>query len=330
MDTLQVERTRKHGMKVVHGLEGLGSGLARSVLTIGNFDGVHRAHARLVARARQLAAGSDTPVVVLTFDPHPSSIVAPSKTPPRLMPIDHRVKYLEQAGANMVVIARSNTSLLGMEAEVFIADIITGLFHPTHIVEGPSFGFGRGRKGNAELLHTVAGRFGFQVDIVDPMMIELENDNLMISSSLIRSLLISGKVSQAAACLGRSYTLVGRVVEGERRGRTIGFPTVNLAVEDQLIPGDGVYAGRAHVDDDIHSAAISVGNKATFGEREQAVEAHLLDFDGDLYGHSIGLEFNRRLRDQQAFDSTDALTAQLRRDVVETRRTHDAHQATTP
>ncbi len=316
-------------MKVVYGLDGLGSGLARSVLTIGNYDGVHRAHAQLIARARQQASGSDTPVVVLTFDPHPLSVVAPSKTPPRLMPVEQRVKYLEQAGADMVVIAKSDPGLLGMEAEAFIADIIVRLFHPTHIVEGPSFGFGRGRKGNAELLRTVAGKYGFHVDIVDPITIELDDETLMISSSLIRSLLISGNVTQAAACLGRSYALLGRVVEGERRGHTIGFPTANLAVDDQLIPGDGVYAGRARIDDDIHSAAISVGNKATFGGHEQTVEAHLLDFDGDLYGHSISLEFDRRLRDQQAFNSADALTTQLRRDVEETRRTHNAHEAPT-
>lgn len=308
-------------VEVLHGLEALDPPLARSVLTVGNYDGVHRAHQELLAQAKALAAGTSAPVVVLTFEPHPMTVVAPKKTPLRLMSLDERLRWLARAGAHKIVVAKSEPALLNLEAERFVEEVLVRRFHPTHIVEGPSFGFGRGRKGDPELLRRLAGRFGFSVRVVEPMMVCIEGCGTpMVSSSLIRRFLTQGRVDEAAQCLGRPYALFGDVVEGDRRGRTIGVPTANVAVADQLVPADGVYAGRAVVPGGTHAAAISIGCTPTFDGVERRIEAHLLDFHGDLYGASVRLEFESRVRDQHAFDSPDALAQQLQRDIEDVRR----------
>jgi riboflavin kinase/FMN adenylyltransferase len=311
-------------VKVLHGLETLKTPLAQSVLTVGNFDGVHRAHQQLLAQAGLFAANTGGPVVVLTFEPHPLSIVAPSKAPPRLSTADDKLHYLAKAGADLVVVARSEPALLNLEAEAFIEDILLEKFHPTHVVEGPSFGFGRGRKGTPELLRQVAGRAGCEVYILGPVTLQIDcGETLMVSSSMIRRLLTAGKVRRAGLCLGRAYTVTGCVVAGDGRGRSIGFPTANLEGCEQLIPGDGVYAGEVFVGEDRHPAAISIGHKPTFGGDTRAVEAYLLDFDGDLYGQPIRVAFHRRLRGQQKYESTEALVAQMERDVDAVRESGD-------
>ena len=312
-------------MKVLQGLEALDPPLKQVVLTIGNFDGFHRAHQRLLARARTLAGEGGHPLVVLTFEPHPLTIVAPDKAPARLATSDEKLRLLADAGADITVVARSEPKLLSQTAEQFVEDVLIRLFQPTHIVEGPSFGFGRGREGTPELLRRVASTFGVEVEIVEPVTLTLRDDEiLMVSSSLIRSLIVNGRVDEASRCLARAYAVDGIVIEGDRRGRTIGFPTANLGDVQQLLPGDGVYAGRAMVDDRSCPAAISIGCTPTFGEGNRQLEAHLLDFDDDIYGRSIRLEFDRRLRDQCAFASAAELTEQLRRDVEAVRTGADS------
>ena len=303
-------------MRVVKGLERLDPPLVHSVLTIGNFDGVHRAHQQLLAQAGLFAANTGGPVAVLTFEPHPLTVVNSANAPQRLSTVEQKIGYLADAGADIVVLARSEPGLLGIEAERFIEDVIVRKFHPTHLIEGPSFGFGRGRRGTPELLRRIVPRFDCEVHIVEPVTVQIEQgETLLVSSSLIRHLLSEGKVRRAALCLGRPYTISGEVTDGDRRGRTIGFPTANLVVPDQLIPGDGVYAGRALAGDRNYLAAISIGHAPTFSGTERRIEAHLLDFTSDLYGQSVQLGFERRLREQRTFDSPEALVEQLRRDV---------------
>jgi riboflavin kinase/FMN adenylyltransferase len=211
-----------------------------------------------------------------------------------------------------------------MEAERFVEEVVVRRFRPTHIVEGPSFGFGRGRKGTAELLRRVASRFDCEVHVLEPVTLQVDQgETLLVSSSLIRRLLEEGKVRRAGLCMGRPYALTGKVVEGDRRGRVLGFPTANLAPSDQLVPGDGVYAGRAAVGDESYLAAISIGDTPTFGGARKLFEAHLLDFDGDLYGETMQIKFGRLLRRQRAFDSAEALVEQMRRDISDVRT--DAH-----
>jgi riboflavin kinase/FMN adenylyltransferase len=311
-------------MRVIHSLTALELPLARSIVSIGNFDGVHRAHQQLLAQAGLFAANTGGPVVVLTFEPHPLTIVAPSKTPARLSSPDEKLRLLAGAGADITVVAKSEPGLLGLEAERFVEEVIWKQFHPTHIVEGPSFGFGRQRQGTPETLRRIAARFGCEVHIVAPVSLQIEEGvTLMVSSSLIRALLGEGKVRRAALCLGRNYSLTGTVVPGAGRGRALGFPTANLSVSEQLIPANGVYAGRALVEEKTYPCAISIGDTPTFGGGKHQVEAFLLDFDRDLYGASIRIEFTRLLRAQQAFASPDALVSQLHLDVEAVRGVPD-------
>ncbi|MFQ5414525.1 MAG: bifunctional riboflavin kinase/FAD synthetase [Phycisphaerae bacterium] len=313
-------------MKVYHGLETITPPIERAVLTIGNFDGVHRAHQQLLAQAGLFAANTRGRVVVMTFDPHPLSVVAPERAPERLSPPDEKLRLLQEAGADIVVVARSDTALLGLEAEAFVRRVIVERFHPTHVVEGPSFGFGRGRAGDPALLRRLSDTYGFAVHIVEPVLLEVDaGASALVSSSLVRRLLGDGRVHRAALCLGRPYTLIGRVVRGRQRGRNLGFPTANVAVTGQLLPADGVYAGQVVVAKPIppesarYAAAVSIGTAPTFGDGHRVVEAHLLAFDGDLYGRDIRVELIRWLRPQRRFDSAEALTEQLRRDAAAVR-----------
>jgi riboflavin kinase/FMN adenylyltransferase len=303
-------------VKVLYGLEKLEPPLQQSVLTIGNFDGVHRAHQQLLAQACLFAANTGGPVVVMTLEPHPLSVVGDRKTPPRLSPLEQKLELLEDQGADLVVVARSEPALLEIEADRFVEEIVVKRFHPTHLVEGPSFGFGRGRKGTSQLLQRLGPKHSFEVHIVDPISLQIEQGEMvMVSSSLVRRLLLEGRVRRAALCLGRPYSLFGEVVTGASRGRSLGFPTANVAVGDQLIPGDGVFAGRAMIGVAKYLAAISIGHTPTFSDGRRQVEAFLLDFDGGIYGERIQIEFHHRIRDQHKFESPAALVAQLRRDV---------------
>ena len=314
-------------------------------LTIGNFDGVHLGHREIIARARS-AAGEATGVAVqtavLTFEPHPLSVVAPAKAPPRLTPLPEKLDQLAAAGAEFVVVAKANRDLLGLTPQQFIERVV-GRIQPRHIVEGASFGFGRGRSGTIETLRQLGREYGFEVVTVDTVRVEIDRETTVeVSSSIIRRLIAEGQTEQAALCLGRPYALIGKVVAGTGRGKRLGFPTANMTAADQLIPADGVYAGFAstpshrlspavaakrNVRASSWPAAISIGTTPTFensdpkhGPKERQIEAHLLDADTDLYGREIRLEFGRWLRSQEKFASATALIDQIARDVEAVRR----------
>jgi len=309
-------------VKVIYGLETVDPSMSGSVLTIGNFDGVNRAHQQLLAQAGMLAADGNRPVVVLTFEPHPLTLLAPHQAPKLLTPRAEKTRLLGEAGADCVVIAEVTPKFLATEAEVFVRDVLVQHFHPLHIVEGPNFGFGRGRKGNNETLRRLGGELGFETCVVEPLKLVIEGrEPVVVSSTLCRTLLSEGRIRQAGICLGRPYTLIGEVVEGDQRGRTMGFPTANLRVSEQLIPAEGVYAGRAVLDDGtLRAAAISIGANATFQGQTTRVEVHLLDFDGELYGRTLRTEFWHRIRGHVKFESPERLVEQIRSDVAEVRR----------
>ncbi len=295
------------------------------VLTIGNFDGVHRGHQAILARAKALAEGHRASVRAITFDPHPASILRPDQTPPRLTDAPRRADLLRAAGADEVVILPPTPELLSQTPERFIQTLVRAQ-NPAAMVEGGDFRFGKGRAGDVNTLRELGARYGFEVEVVAPVEVALCDQLLApVSSSLIRWLLRRGRVADAARALGRAYELSGKVVEGERRGRTIGVPTANLdpsIAVGRAIPGAGVYAGYALTGEQTHPAAISVGQKPTFQGRSLAIEAHLLDFSGELYGRPLTLRFTRWLRDQQAFPGVDALKAQLHRDIAQARAWH--------
>lgn len=308
-------------MRVIRGEQFDRLELPACVLTIGNFDGVHRGHQQIIAQAGLLAADRSLPVAVLTFEPHPLAVVGPRRSPPRLTLADEKMTQLGRAGADLVVVADSTPDLLGLTAEDFIDRVIVPRFHPACVVEGSTFGFGRGRKGTPQMLCELGRTRGFDTFIVEPVRLQVEHeDTAQVSSSLIRRLLESGRVHRAELCLGRPYTLLGVVGPGARRGAGLGFPTANVVPQQQLVPAEWVYAGEAHLDQASYPAAISIGSAPTFDGAEVHVEAHLLDFEGDLYDRPIRLDFHHPLRAQKKFASKDALVEQIVNDVADVRR----------
>lgn len=314
-------------MKVYHGLDSPELRLPHCALTIGNFDGVHRGHQQIIAQAGLFAANTGGPTAVVTFEPHPLTVVAPDRAPPRLTPQDEKLDCLAAAGADVTVVCLADRALLSLTAEAFVARLVERL-HPTHIVEGASFGFGRGRSGNPDTLRSLGEQHGFEVFIVDPVRLQLDGGTtLEVSSSMIRKLIAEGRVHRAALCLGRPYALLGRVASGRGRGASLGYPTANLEVSEQLVPQDGVYSGFARLIDEGAGqgrdwpAAVSIGTAPTFeNEPERKIEAFLLDADLDLYGRRMRLAFGQWLRGQEKFDSVEALSAQIARDVEAVRR----------
>jgi len=307
-------------VKVIAGIESLGKPLEKSVVTIGNFDGVHLAHRALLDRVRAQADMDSIPAVVFTFDPHPLSVVAPERVPPELTPYAEKTRLIAECGVDLLVVARSHPALLNMEADEFLREVICRFFHPVQLIEGPTFGFGKGRKGTPQLLAALAPQLGFELHIVEAVTIQLDGGAAeTVSSSLVRRLLTAGRVADAAKCLGRPYRLIGTVQTGDRRGRTLGFPTANLKIPRQMIPGDGVYAGMAHAEGAAVPCAISIGTNPTFHGGLRRVEAHLLEFDGDLYGQELSIDFTHWLRAQETFFSADELIRQLRLDTENVR-----------
>lgn len=302
-------------MKIVHGLDSADLKLSKSVLSIGNFDGVHRGHQQLVTQGGLLAANEQAPFVVLTFEPHPLDVVRPGGGPKHLSTLNDKLDLLADAGADITVVATSTPQLLGMEAERFIRTVVD-IFHPVHILEGPTFGFGRGRRGTPEVLQELGRRWGFGVCIIEPVRLQIEEGELVpVSSSVIRQLIDQGKVHRAALCLGRPYMLSGEVVSGDGRGAEMGFPTANVDGIEQMIPADGVYAGALHVGGKRTLAGISIGTNPTFGGSDRKVEAHLIDFAGRLTGQSVGVELGIWLRLQRRFQSPQDLADQIANDI---------------
>ena len=299
----------------IEGLANVPHGARGCVLTIGNFDGVHLGHQHIIASARQLADRNDLPVAALTFDPPPDLVLRPSAVPQRISPSDQKCELLTEAGADYAVTLHTDRQLLAKTADEFVDDIILAAFSPSVVLEGQNFFFGRGREGNIEALVRFGSEKGFDVVIAEPVTIELDAQHLSISSTLVRRLLAGGRVQDAARCLGRDFTLYGRVVPGLQRGRKLDYPTANVDAGDQITPGDGIYAAWATVSGAEYPAAVSIGCNPTFDAAEHAIEAFLLNAEGNLYDETMSLRFLERIRDMQRFDSPQGLKAQIARDV---------------
>jgi len=290
--------------------------LAGVILTIGNFDGVHRGHQAILAAGRRRADAASCPLVAMTFDPHPLAVLTPDHVPPMLTPTDEKLRLFQQAGVDIAVLVTATPDFLQMAPATFMERVIVARFAPRAIVEGASFRFGHGRQGDVATLRQAAGRGGFEVEVVEPVRIALGgHPDAVISSSLIRQLLANGTVDQAALCLGRPYALIGCVAHGAGRGHSLGFPTANVQVTGQLTPAEGVYAGVGVLEAGRFAAAVSIGRNATFREQELAVEAHLLGFEGDLYDRPIRLELLDWIRPHRQFAAPEKLGCQIRADL---------------
>ncbi|MCH8256361.1 MAG: bifunctional riboflavin kinase/FAD synthetase [Proteobacteria bacterium] len=280
-------------------------------VSIGNFDGVHRGHARIVERLIARAREVQGPAVVFTFDPHPVSVLRPEKSPPPLTWIQRKIDLLDELGVDVVVTYPTDRALLELTPQDFFCRIVREQLAAKAIVEGPNFYFGKSREGDVEMLESLCQKEGILLDIVEPLQ---END-AFISSSFIRRMIVQGELQQAAKWLTRPYRIRGKVVQGAQRGREIGFPTANLEQIDTLLPGPGVYAGRAYTDKKCWPAAINIGTNPTFNEETLKIEVHLVGFDGSLYGCPLEVDILARLREIQPFSSVEELQRQLALDV---------------
>jgi riboflavin kinase/FMN adenylyltransferase len=309
-------------MRLIRSLDDFPDELRRGAVTIGNFDGVHRGHARIVERliwhARQVSGSA----IVFTFDPHPVRLLRPEAAPPPLTWTERKAELLAELGVDAMIAYPTDESLLRLSHREFFDSIIGGQLDAQVLIEGPNFHYGRNREGNVDTLAEMCRESGRTLEIVEPMLWRGD----YVSSSRTRTLIQDGDVQDAARLLTRPYRLRGLVTHGARRGRQIGFPTANLDGIDTLLPSAGVYAGRAIAAHGKWAAAINIGPNPTFGERGLKFEAHLIGFEGSLYGQTMEVDILSRLRDIHPFDSVEQLKAQLQRDVADAARIAEERQ----
>ena len=297
-------------MQVIHGLDDL-AGCRHGYVSIGNFDGVHRGHQSMIAALTRQAKQEGAPSVIFTFDPHPIALLRPGQSPPPLSTTERKIELISQHGVDGLVVYPTDQALLNLSPREFFDRIIVGKLQARGLVEGPNFFFGHNRAGNIDTLHDFCRAAATKLEVIPPVTV----GNHFVSSTEIRRFIAAGRVREAAGLLGYAYRIVGTVVRGAERGRTIGFPTANLEGVRTVLPRDGVYAGQAQVGQNWHVAAINLGPSPTFADQERKLEVHLIDFAGDLYGGRVAVTFLDRLRDTIRFDSVEALKAQLATDI---------------
>ena len=297
-------------MELLRGFDSLDS-FRGGFLSIGNFDGVHRGHQQMFACLVRHAKEQNVPSCVFTFEPHPIQLLRPEQVPPALTSLEQKAELIAACGVDCMVVYPTDLRLLNLSAEDFFQAVVLGEFDAIGMVEGPNFFFGRNRSGTVEHLADFCKAADIELDTVPPVFVGTQ----MVSSSVIRGLLIDGEVEEASDLLGHRYRVAGRVAKGAERGRTIGFPTANLGQVVTVLPLDGVYSGVALHSGQSWPAAINLGSNPTFGERRRKFEVHLIGFEGDLYGKSLEVEFVSRIRDTLEFPDVTALKAQLEQDV---------------
>jgi riboflavin kinase/FMN adenylyltransferase len=284
--------------------------LVHPVLALGNFDGLHRGHLKIIERVKRGAAEHGGTAMAMTFDPHPPRVVRPDKAPPLLMTKAQRLEALHKAGISCVAVVRFTHELSQWDPETFVRRVLVDWLRVSEVWVGANFLFGHERSGTFSLLRTLGQRYGFRADKIDPVRYK----DFVVSSTRIRRLVGEGRMDEAGALLGHAYYVDGTIVEGRKRGREIGFPTANLVTDNELIPPYGVYATTLTIDGIVRAGLTNIGLRPTFGETSATIETHLLRFSGDLYGKRVRLGFVQRLRDERRFDDVDALRAQIEAD----------------
>jgi riboflavin kinase/FMN adenylyltransferase len=278
------------------------------VLALGNFDGLHRGHRKILDRIRRVASEHGGTAVVMTFDPHPPRIVRPDKAPPLLTTTAQKLEMLAASGVQGAAIVRFTPELSRWDPETFVRNVLVDWLRVAEVWVGANFLFGHDRAGNVTMLRTLGARYGFKAEKIDPVRYK----EFVVSSTRIRRLVAEGRVDEAGALLGHQFFIDGTVVHGAHRGRTIGFPTANLCTENELLPPHGVYATTARVGTTVFASVTNVGTRPTVDSSGRTtIETHVFDLDRDLYGSTIRIGFVQRMRDERAFESLDALRAQI-------------------
>jgi riboflavin kinase / FMN adenylyltransferase len=311
------------------GLEATPGDLGRTVVTVGMYDGVHRGHQALIGAAVSRARAMRRPCLLLTFDPHPAEVIRPGSHPAILTAMDRKAELVADLGVDAMCVLPFTPEFMRLAPETFTHTVLVEHLHAAEVVVGENFTYGHRAAGTVETLRAEGRRFGFAVEGIPLAHVTAEEDSgeeVTISSTYIRACVAAGDMASAARALGRPHRVDGVVVRGDRRGRALGYPTANVETPPfTAIPADGVYAGHL-VTRDLRGAsgyrfpaAISVGTNPTFQGSRRTVEAFLLDYEGDLYGEHVAVEFVQRLRPMAAFPDVDALVAAMERDVVDTR-----------
>ena len=286
------------------------------MLALGNFDGLHRGHRKILDRLQRVAGERRASSVVMTFDPHPPRVVRPDKAPPLLMTKAQKLEALAQAGIDGAAIVRFTHEVSQWDPETFVRTVLVEWLRVSEVWVGANFLFGRDRSGNFSLLRTLGARYGFKAEKIDPVRYK----DFVVSSTRVRRLITEARVDEAAALLGHPYVIDGVVIRGAQRGRTMGFPTANLCSDNELLPPHGVYATNAILDGIVMPSVTNIGTRPTVDSSGQtSVETHIFDLDRDLYGATLRLAFIQRLRDERAFDSLDLLKSQIAADCARAR-----------
>ena len=313
-------------MKVIETISDIGKIKTGCVLTIGNFDGVHLGHQKILAAAKVMAKEKTAQFIAMTFEPHPVAILHPEKAPGVLTPLELKKYLLQKSGVDCLIVLKGGPELLNLTAAEFVDRFLVQNIRPGVVVEGEDFNFGQGRSGNIHTLYTLGQEKGFHVRIVQACQAKLSiGPSVRVSSTIIRNLLEAGKVSDAAVALGRPYRLIGPVIAGRGKGKRLGFPTANLKPARQIIPAEAVYAGTVQIADNIKQllqreedipAVFSIGTTTTYGpDQPLLIEAHLLADDvGDLIGKFMAMDFIKRIRNQQKFNTEKQLAEQIEND----------------
>jgi riboflavin kinase / FMN adenylyltransferase len=303
-------------MQIVRGLPSVPPERRPSAVALGVFDGVHLGHRAILGAAVAHARATGAPALACTFEPNPVEVLQPDRAPLPITTLDERLDLIAACGVDGTIVLTFTRELAAVEPEAFVKDVLVDRLAARQVVVGFNHRFGRAARGDAALLRELGERMGFNVDVVAPLTV----DGVPVSSTAIRAALGRGDVDAAARMLGRPYTLPGTVVAGAGRGRTLGFPTANVAPGRPVLVAPGVYACTFEVGGQARRAVVNVGVRPTFGEATLAVEAYLLDFSGDLYGQTVQLTFVSRVREERRFPTVDALRAQIADDVETARR----------
>jgi len=286
------------------------------VLALGNFDGLHRGHRKILDRLQRVAQEPRVTSVVMTFDPHPPRVVRPDKAPALLMTKSQKLEGLAQAGVDGAAVVRFTQELSRWEPETFVRTVLVDWLRVSEVWVGANFLFGHDRSGNFSMLRSLGARYGFKAEKIDPVRYK----DFVVSSTRVRRLVSEARVDEAAALLGHPYIIDGVVVRGDQRGRSLGFPTANLCTENELVPPHGVYATNAIINGIVIPSVTNIGTRPTVdASGRTAIETHIFDFDRDLYGAPLRLAFVQRLRDERAFESVDLLRTQIAADCARAR-----------
>jgi len=303
-------------MKVISSLEDIKEPFAYAVITVGNFDGVHIGHQGLLKEVKKRADKMSGTSVVLTFEPHPLKVLKEKKIP-LITPFERKIELIEKLGIDVVICLPFTREFSKVSAREFVEEILLKKIGMREIVVGYDYTFGHKREGNIDLLKKLGDELGFKVCILGPILV----DNMIVSSTRIRNLIMEGELEKVKILLNRYYQVSGEVIAGhDRGGRLLGFPTANLKLVNEVFPKNGVYVVEVIYNNKVYGGVTNIGFKPTFGNDALSVETHILDFDQNIYGKKIKLNFIKRLRNEKRFSSIEALAAQIKRDIEEARK----------